>query len=231
MRNLKRVRIKYVASIFVALTLWCSIASGEVTSREKMVLPPYTPAGISVNKRDIPIGIAIKAVPLAVEQYSNLEDQRRFLEGYSAGYKFALIKMEKLNYTTSLDKNEPYGKGYFSGESQGFEDIKNNIWRCSFIDFDYNTVELVGKFKFAFEQSEFISSDGKVCWVDGNESVIREIPQNSKVRASGYLSQEGIYGHLGGYHYEFIVINIKTTDNSEKNNITSPVPKVKEQFK
>lgn len=185
----------------------------------------YQSAGFcdfSVSK-DIPIKVAIIAVPIALEQYSNLEDQIRFLEGYGEGYKFALVKLERPNYTTSLNNNDPYGRGYLSGEKQGFEDIKNNKKKCSLIDFDYSAVELVGKFKFEFEQSEFISSDGKVCWADGSASIIKQIPQNNKVRASGYLSREGFYGHMGSYHREFIVVGVKTTDDSEnKNNNTSP---------
>lgn len=165
----------------------------------------------------IPIKLALKACPIALDNYSDTNKQVDFVQGYGDGYKFALIMLDMPeNLFSSLDEEKtPYAKGFRLGKAQGFEDVKKNNTRCSLVDFGYEPVNLKGEFFFAFERSEFKTEDGKTYWVEVSTDMIKDIIEigNAEVIVSGYLSPEGNYGHMNGYSKEFIVRDINRKKN------------------
>lgn len=180
-----------------------------------LIFLPSSAYRSSLQRDSIPIKLALNICPIAIEKYSDPNDQVNFIRGYRDGYKFALTKLNiPKHYYSSIDKEKrPYAKGCRLGRSQGFRDIKKSSPKCDFPDFGYKPVsDLKGKLKFGFERSEFVTSGGETYWVELPGGLRKNIPKE-EVIVTGYLSPEGIYGHMGGFKKELI---IRSIDNNRK---------------
>jgi hypothetical protein len=175
-----------------------------------LIFSPSTAFSSSLQRDSIPIKLALNICPIAIEKYSDPNEQVNFIRGYRDGYKFALTKLNiPKHYYSSIDKEKsPYAKGYRLGRSQGFQDIKKNSPRCGFPDFGYKPVNnLKGKLQFNFERSEFVTSGGETYCVELSGGIRKNI-RKEEVIVTGYLSPEGIYGHMGRFKKELIIISI-----------------------
>lgn len=171
---------------------------------------PLTAYSSSPQGDSIPIGLALNVCPIAIANYADPNEQVSFVRGYRDGYKFALTKGEMpKNYHTSLDEEKTsYARGYRLGRSQGFEDIRKGSPRCSLSEFGYKPVsELKGLLRRGFERSEFTTPGGETYWVEFSEYSKKNL-RDGEANVMGYLSPEGVYGHMGSYRRELVIISI-----------------------
>jgi hypothetical protein len=178
----------------------------------------------------IPAALCIAAADAARSAYTNQTDQIEFLRGFRYGYLETLIGE---TYSSSLDHDLlPYASGFRAGRQDEIQRRQHGqpfagVW---FEDFGYTQVEATGSLELGFETAKFTPRTGTNFWWirlpdrlrRGSGRDYETLWQNGqKLFVKGWLSPEGIYGHMGMYKRELIVYQF-TQDKEGTNEPNDP---------
>lgn len=176
-----------------------------------IVLILVTVAAHGEQCSEIPAVLCTPATKAAQAAYSKAEDQLDFLRGYRYGYLQFLIDVDEASSIRIHPETSPFAAGLRAAMRHAKERSEHKPSLSVSLDgFGYKPVEQVGKFSLEFERSHFIPGNNKPIWCYRLSKALREkslgiLGDEKTLKVKGWLSPEGIYGHMGACRYEVVI--------------------------
>lgn len=169
-----------------------------------LLLPPLAAAQSGLP---IPVELAEPAVQHALKAFPhNAEYRKQFIRGYADAYLYSLRVGKSFKHLT-VNSTEAGNLGYATAAKEILRAGKSDSIHPE--AFGYRFIQMTGVYRSDLELSELETDDGRKYHVSRGD--VEEIPQEVKVKLSGWLSPEwGLgFGHVSQWKQEIIVLTVE----------------------